>query len=488
MRRACTSKGRAARVARALWVVLAVALTHVAFAQAPGPAASSAAPASFRHGLFDEVSVYAPAGPLRQVVLLLSGVDGRTDEDRQRAAAFAGQGALVALLDTPAFAAKLDAEGGTCGYPAGPLENLSRVLQASRQLPGYRPPVLAGRGAGGALAYAALAQAEAGTFAGALSVGFCQELPFRQPVCGQRALPPSAPASVPSVFSPAAAAWRPRSTQLAPARRLPAPWAVVQPADAARACAAGDARAFAGRVENATFRALGERDATAPAVASAYAELAARIAPPPPPAEGVLADLPTVEVPSPHPGSRYAIFVSGDGGWAAIDKDLAAALNRRGVSVVGLDALRYFWRARTPEGLARDIDRMARHYAARWGRHELVLIGFSQGADVLPFAVNRLAADTRQRLRLTVLISPGQKASFEFKVTNWLGPSGTVPILPEASRLTAATTLCAHGRDDRESLCPALVPAHARGYATSGNHHLDGDHERLAQAIVAQLP
>lgn len=475
------------RCGRWLRALLGAAMAALALSTA----AQEAAPQTFRHGLFADVSVYPATGGVRQVVLLLSGADGRTDADRQLAASLATQGALVALVDTPAFAARLDGEGGTCGYPAGPFENLSRVLQASRQLPGYRPPILVGRGAGGTLAYAMLAQAEAGTFAGALSVGFCAELPFRQPVCGQRALPPSTPASVPSVFSAASAAWTARSTALSPAAsRLPAPWTVVQTPDAARACRAGDARPFVARIAGANLRALGEREPTLAAIEKAYAEIAAQAKAPPPPA-GALADLPTIEVPSPPtapPTPRFALLVSGDGGWAAIDKELAAALAGRGVPVAGLDSLRYFWRARTPEGLAKDIDRLSRHYSARWGRHELVLIGFSQGADVLPFAVNRLAADTRQRLRLTALVSPGQKASFEFKVSNWLGPSGDVPILPEAAKLDPATTLCVNGQDDRQSLCPSLVPAHARGVALAGNHHLDGDYDKLARIILSHLP
>src|SRR5207237_1436566 len=100
----------------------------------------------------------------------------------------------------------------------------------------------------------------------------------------------------------------------------------------------------------------------------------------------------------------------------------------QGIPVAGFDSLRYFWSARTPDGLAADLDRVIRYYAARWRRSEVVLIGYSQGADVLPFAINRLPAATRARVRSTALLGPGQKASFEFHVTNWIGPSGDKPI------------------------------------------------------------
>ncbi len=60
--------------------------------------------------------------------------------------------------------------------------------------------------------------------------------------------------------------------------------------------------------------------------------------------------------------------MSGDGGWAGIDQAVAAALSARGIPVVGLDSLRYYWTARTPSGVASDTDRMIRYYLAHFGK------------------------------------------------------------------------------------------------------------------------
>ena len=72
----------------------------------------------------------------------------------------------------------------------------------------------------------------------------------------------------------------------------------------------------------------------------------------------------------------------------------------------GLDSLRYFWTARTPDGLARDLDRVLRSFAAQWNKRRALLIGYSQGADVLPFAVPRLSAASSALVSHTVLIGP----------------------------------------------------------------------------------
>src|SRR3546814_3102258 len=93
------------------------------------------------------------------------------------------------------------------------------------------------------------------------------------------------------------------------------------------------------------------------------------------------------------PGDSFAVLLSGDGGWAGLDKDVGEALKMHGIPVVGIDSLRYFWGKRTPDGLAQDVDRIIRYYAQRWHRHHVLLIGYSQGANVLPFAYNRLRSE-----------------------------------------------------------------------------------------------
>jgi len=49
-----------------------------------------------------------------------------------------------------------------------------------------------------------------------------------------------------------------------------------------------------------------------------------------------------------HPTGMLAIVLSGDGGWRDLDQTVARALQDAGVSVVGIDSLRYFWRRKSP--------------------------------------------------------------------------------------------------------------------------------------------
>src|SRR5436309_4433059 len=120
-----------------------------------------------------------------------------------------------------------------------------------------------------------------------------------------------------------------------------------------------------------------------------------------------LLSLPVVEVPATHGTSdTLVVLVSGDGGWAAIDKSISRVLADNGMPVVGLNALQYFWTRRTPESASRDLQAILERYFARWKKQRVLFIGYSRGADVLPFMIARLPAELRAKTRLLALLGP----------------------------------------------------------------------------------
>ncbi|MCK9684256.1 virulence factor family protein [Scleromatobacter humisilvae] len=462
-------------------VVLAAALcvivgpARVAAEEAPSaPAAESQAIA---HGLFSDVRVHRPAGGVRQFVLLVIAGSAPDRREEQMLRTMLDEGAMVATVPFAPFYASLSAQDGKCTFGPGAFENLSRHLQAYEHLPAYLLPILVAADDVSPYAYSVLAQAPNGTFEAGLLLGFSSQLKLKTPPCPTHALrerTDAARGTVDLVPSPAA---------------LASPWMAVRD-DSRPAAAADAARAFVQRVPGAAWVDVADGhspEASMAAFDRAFRKLAVpQVALGAPPQQ--LADLPVVELPVAAPGRRLVVLLSGDGGWAGIDKSLGAAFAAQGVPVAGFDSLRYFWNARTPAELAADLDRIIRFYCARWGRSEVLLVGYSQGADVLPFAINRLPPATRASVRLTALLGLGQKASFEFHLANWIGPSGDLPIAPEASRLDAADTLCIYGQDEKDSLCPELAPAHAQAVPLAGGHHFGGEYGALAARILDAAP
>ncbi|MFT4199059.1 MAG: hypothetical protein QM601_14355, partial [Pseudoxanthomonas sp.] len=202
-------------------------------AQAPAPAVERVS-----HGSFREVALYRPHGPLKMAVLLLSGDAGWDAQLDGDARALAAQGALVAGIDLAQLRQALARNSG-CVFPVGDLENLSHYLQGYAQLPGYQPPLLVGQGGGAAVAYAMLAQAQPGVFAGALTLDFRPSLDLGRPPCeGQGRLFAQAPASG-SV------------TALQPVAAMDVPWVSIQSPPASAGAPAFDGQAFVAKVRGA---------------------------------------------------------------------------------------------------------------------------------------------------------------------------------------------------------------------------------------------
>ncbi|MGB5133029.1 MAG: AcvB/VirJ family lysyl-phosphatidylglycerol hydrolase [Steroidobacteraceae bacterium] len=206
-------------------------------------------------------------------------------------------------------------------------------------------------------------------------------------------------------------------------------------------------------------------------------------------------DLPLIEVPvrgdRPHVVAAreppLVVILTGDGGWAEIDREIAAVLSANDMPVVGFNSLRYFWKPRSPEEATRDVARTVRHYLHEWSLSRVVFIGYSFGADVLPFVVNRLPADLHGRVDGVVLIGPSRLATFEVHISAWLPwktPAGA-PLAPELANLDAHRVLCIHGSDEQDSSCADLAGAGARVQEISGGHHFDRQYPEVANRLLA---
>lgn len=435
------------------------ALLLIAAAPLTTPAAETV-----QFGRFAAAAVYRPAGPPVRMVLWLTDAAGGNDADAQ---ALARGGGLVVGIDGAAYLKALGTQARGCLYPAADFEALSQHVQKRLGLPRYRTPVLAGRGRGAALAFAALAQAPVGTFAGAVSIGSCPALALARAPCNGTALAASA---VPGGY------------RLTATQRLSAPWIVVS--EPGMHCDAGTLTAAVTAAGGTLHARPGVADATTLATLVAGLDT-----PPSQSASGAaLADLPLVEVPARAPaGDALAVILSGDGGWAGLDRELAAALATRGYPVVGLDSLQYFWKRRTPDEAGHDLARVLRHYLATWDKERAILIGYSRGADVLPFMANRLPADLRTRVALVALVGPSTTVEFEFHVGDWLRNTdrpAALPVAPEVGKLHGLRLLCVHGADETDSLCPRLPAGMARTERLGGGHHFGGDYAALARLVL----
>jgi type IV secretory pathway VirJ component len=421
------------------------------------------APPPVPGGRLGSLRVFAPQGDPRSIVVWLGAARGWSPADEAAARRLTSAGAIVAGVDLPVYLAALEKEHGRCLYLVGDVEHAARRVERRFGLDRYLSPVLAGAGMGGRLALAMMEQAPSATLAGVATVDPAAKLETATPICRQ---PPSDAGMAAQVggesvvigYSPQATADEQHARRMAAlslAGLQPVIEQVPPAATPEGALAELILRQFAKDRWNGSD------------------------------SQGSL-DLPLVTLPS-SPGAPLAIVLSGDGGWRDIDKEIAAALHRRGYAVIGWDCLRYFWQARTADILARDMARLLSFYQARWQPQGVVLIGYSFGADVLPFAFNRLPAELRQRIVQISLLGYAGRADFEIRVAGWFGAGPSDAALdggPELARIEPRLIQCFYGAEEGDSACPRLRGRGVEVIETGGGHYFDGGYLALARRIA----
>jgi type IV secretory pathway VirJ component len=455
------------------------ALAALTVAAMSGAAAwASQGPIEMTVARFGKVTVYMPAREPKDVALFLSGDGGWNLGVVDMARALAESGSIVVGIDIRHYLATLANAGPACQSLAVDFENLSHHVQKQLGLAEYHVPVLVGYSSGATVVYATLAQSPSGTFAGALSLGFCPDQEFGgAKLCTGAGLHYTAGKKSTLIFEPAG--------------HLEQSWVALQ-GQKDMVCDAKTVDDFAARTKNAEVVKLPlvghgfsvERN-WLPQFKQSYARLAAASAPPPSPAPEI-DDIPVTEVRAAAPGNRFALLLTGDGGWAGLDREVAARLAAQGVSTVGLNSLRYFWHARTPEDAASDVARVLRHYLAAWTAKDFLLVGYSFGADVLPFIVNRLPDDLHARVASVNLLGLSTSATFEIHVSDWLPgtESGGMPVLPEVSAIQNSAVLCLYAENEHDSLCPQLPANRVTSVQLAGGHHFGGDYTALGDRIL----
>ncbi len=193
-------------------------------------------------GPFHGLRIYRPPLAAQHLALLLSGDGGWGAPLDVIATRLSGEGTLVAGIDVRDLLPTLDRDSQSCVSAGAALADLAHYLQQRYALTGG-PAVLIGHSAGATLAYVALAQSPAGTFAGALTLSFCADLDLVKPLC-----------AAPGLHS----LRRSAGVRLLPGRTaLPAPWILLHGLDDT-VCPPEESHEFAATVAGARFVGLPE--------------------------------------------------------------------------------------------------------------------------------------------------------------------------------------------------------------------------------------
>ena len=203
---------------------------------------------------------------------------------------------------------------------------------------------------------------------------------------------------------------------------------------------------------------------------------------------------PATEIPAPNKAGLAAVLVSGDMGLnIGMGSQIANRLAADGIPVVGVNSLTFFRNQRSPKEVQTLINDATKS-ALKFGKaRQVILIGQSFGADMLPVGLDGMPAALRAKVRMVGLVVPTDTLYFRAspsEMFNWSKPDAEA--LPYSRKLTWVPTVCIYGADETDSLCPALMQPNVHKVVLPGGHplHRDADavHHELSAAIDDTTP
>jgi type IV secretory pathway VirJ component len=149
-------------------------------------------------------------------------------------------------------------------------------------------------------------------------------------------------------------------------------------------------------------------------------------------------------------------------------------LEQQGYGTVALNSRKYFWREKSPEIFAGDFEQLANYYLKIWGKSELIILGYSFGADVASFLPNRVSPELRKKIKKIALISPSASTDFVIRLSDLVSETENInrkyKVSPQIEQ-TDMTVVCTFGQEEIKVL--------RNGLATKKNLtiiSLPGDH------------
>lgn len=181
-----------------------------------------------------------------------------------------------------------------------------------------------------------------------------------------------------------------------------------------------------------------------------------------------------------------ALILSGDGGWFSFEQAIADKLGANGVPTIGIDTRKYFWNRKTPEKTASDVAELLNYYGRVWDKKKFVLIGYSQGAEIVPFIITLLPQQIKSGVMSAVLLSPAETTDFEVHISNMLdlgNKQNTYNVIEEIKKLEKINTICIYGQNEKSPMPGLLKSSSAKFVFIPGDHHYHGNSTLIVKVM-----
>lgn len=431
---------------------------------------------------FGKVFVYSSRpGTPQNLIIMISGDGGWKYGVPEFAREFSRLNSVVVGVDILRYYYHLRQQEKECYMVSSDFVELATAIERRYNFKSYIPPVIMGYSSGASLVYGILAQSRPGTFRGGFSLGFCPELNLPKMLCQVNGL------SEKSLMTGS-------GYLLMPDGHLGNDWIVLHGRED-KICSFKTASEFVSECSNSKLIELegvghgfSSWSAFMPQWKNAYIRLINKSDSAGRSDNVAYPDLPAVIFPAQVPlaTNTLAIFFSGDGGWYSFEQTISGRLADKGISVIGIDTKKYLWARKTPEQVSSDISRLFDYFEKKWNISRFILIGYSQGAEILPFIITGLSEGIRSKLTSAVMLSPDLFTDFEIHVSNMLGIGNRKNIYDvgdEMLKIHDIQQLIIFGEEESTSLPGKVKGSKIEVVRIPGNHHFKGNSSLIVQTM-----
>jgi len=181
-------------------------------------------------------------------------------------------------------------------------------------------------------------------------------------------------------------------------------------------------------------------------------------------------------------------YLTGDGGFNKFSLALCQGFNAKGYDVAALNCRSYFWDKKTPAEAADAVRTFLDQKLHLRANQQVAIIGYSFGADVLPFILNQLDAGLKSRIPAVFLMASSGSTDFEIHWSDILGGHSKRErdVATELNKVTGEKVVILNASDDKDlDLKRITIPY--RSEVLPGGHHFDGNTDEIIRVILKDL-
>ena len=180
------------------------------------------------------------------------------------------------------------------------------------------------------------------------------------------------------------------------------------------------------------------------------------------------------------------LYISGDGGLNSFTSDFCKGVNQQGYTVTAINSKSYFWNKKTPEQVGTELTTYLEGVFKGRQNQQLLIIGYSFGADVTPFILNRLGHTVRPHLLRTLLMAPSPTTDFVIRVADMWGSAKkrSMDVVAEINRATGQRIVAILPGDDKDFPVSSVKLGSFKAVVLKGGHHFGGDTAGLVKIVT----